>query len=134
MAAIRLDGAGMAKMATLDDAMVVHQRIHGLVEQYALSVKQNKPGGTFLQNIKRQVPTLAAMLKGQFGMISDLVTSINMQITRGSSEQMRVRAMREGMASIRAQLEIAITHTIQKHEVKAEKEEKNETEEKEDTR
>ena len=109
-------------MNTLDDAMAMHQRIHALVEQYALSVKQNKPGGTFLQNIKRQVPTLAAKLKAQFGMISDLVTAVNMQMTRGSSEQMRVRAMREGMAAIKTQLEIAIAHTIQKHEVKEAKE------------
>ena len=107
-------------MSTLGDSVTVHQRIHGLVEQYALSVKQNKPAGHVLQNIKRQVPTLAAKLKGQFGMISDLVTSINMQMTRGSSEQMRVRAMREGMAAIKVQLEIAITQTIAKHEVKGE--------------
>jgi hypothetical protein len=118
MAGLRLDGAGQAKMSTLDDSVTVHQRIHGLVEQYALSVKQNKPAGHVLQNIKRQVPTLAAKLKGQFGMISDLVTSINMQMTRGSSEQMRVRTMREGMAAIKVQLEIAITQTIAKHEVK----------------
>ena len=118
MATKRLDGAGTAKMTTLDDAVAVQQRIHGLVEQYALSVKQNKPGGAFLQNIKRQVPTLAALLKAQFGMISDLVTSVHMQLTRGSSEQMRVRAMREGMAAIKAQLELAIAHTLQKHEVK----------------
>ena len=121
MAGIRLDGAGTAKMNTLDDAMAMHQRIHGLVEQYALSVKQNKPSGTFLQNIKRQVPSLAAKLKAQFGLISDLVTSVNMQMTRGSSEQMRVRAMREGMAAIKTQLEIAIAQTLQKHEIKDEK-------------
>ena len=118
MAGIRLDGAGVAKMNTLDEAMTLHQRIHGLVEQYALSVKQNKPAGTFRQNFKRQVPTLAGMLKGQFGMISDLVTSVNMQMTRGASEQVRVRTMREGMAAIKVQLEIAIAHTIQKHEMK----------------
>jgi hypothetical protein len=121
VAGIRLDGAGTAKMNTLDDAMAMHQRIHGLVEQYALSVKQNKPSGTFLQNIKRQVPSLAAKLKAQFGLISDLVTSVNMQMTRGSSEQMRVRAMREGMAAIKTQLEIAIAQTLQKHEIKDEK-------------
>jgi hypothetical protein len=118
MAGIRVDGAGQAKMTTLDDAQVLHQRIHGLVETYALSVKQNKPAGSIMQNLKRQMPLLAAKLKGQFGMISDLVTSINMQMTRGSSEQMRVRTMREGMAAIRVQLEIAIAQTIAKHQVK----------------
>ena len=115
MAGIRLDGAGQAKMTTLDDSLLLHQRIHGLVETYALSVKQNKPAGAIMQNLKRQMPLLAAKLKGQFGMISDLVTSINMQMTRGSSEQMRVRTMREGMAAIKQQLEIAIAQTIAKH-------------------
>jgi hypothetical protein len=120
MAGIRLDGAGQAKMTTLDDSLLLQQRIHGLVETYALSVKQNKPAGAIMQNLKRQMPLLAAKLKGQFGMISDLVTSINMQMTRGSSEQMRVRTMREGMAAIKQQLEIAIAQTIAKHKVEGE--------------
>jgi hypothetical protein len=118
MAGIKLDGAGQAKMTTLDDSVLLHQRLHSLVETYALSVKNNKPAGGILQNIKRQFPTLAAKLKGQFGMISDLVTAVTMQATRGSSEQMRVRQMREGMAAIRVQLEIAVAQTIAKHEVK----------------
>ena len=118
MAGIRMDGAGQAKMTTLDEAVVIHQRLHSLVENYALCVKNNKPSGGIMQNIKRQFPLLAGKLKGQFGMISDLVTSITMQATRGASEQMRVRQMREGMAAIRVQLEIAITQTIAKHEVK----------------
>lgn len=121
MAGIKLDGAGTARMATLDECILLHQRLHGLVESYALSVKQSKPGGAILQNIKRQFPVLAGKLKGQFGMISDLVTAISMQSTRGSSEQMRVRQMREGMAAIKVQLEIAIAQTIAKHEVKADK-------------
>lgn len=121
MAGLRLDGAGQAKMVTLDESVLIQQRLHALVEMYALSVKNNKPAGGILQNIKRQFPLLAAKLKGQFGMISDLVTSVTMQATRGSSEQMRVRQMREGMASIKVQLEIGITQTIAKHEAKDEK-------------
>ena len=106
-------------MVTLDDAQTLHQRLHGLVEQYALAVKQNNPGSSYMNNIKRQMPILAAKLKGQFGMISDLVTSVNMQMTRGASDQIRVRAMREGLASIRQQLEIAVTQTIARHEMKS---------------
>ena len=119
MAGKQLDGAGQARMTTLNDALELHQRIHALVETYALQVKQNKPAGSILQNLKRQMPLLAGKLKGQFGMISDLVTSVNMQMSRGSSDQMRVRAMREGAASIRQQLEIAIAQTIAKHEIKS---------------
>ena len=123
MAGLKLDGAGQAKMATLDDATVLHQRIHGLVEQYALQVKRSQPAGHIMTNLKRQMPALSGKLKGQFGMISDLVTSITMSMTRGSSEQIRVRTMREGMAAIKVQLEIAVTQTIAKHESKDEKHE-----------
>jgi hypothetical protein len=129
MAGLRLDGAGQAKMATLDDAMVLFQRIHTLVEQYALAIKRNNPTGQLLMNLKRQMPSLAGKLKGQFGMISDLVTSINMQMTRGSSDQMRVRVMREGVAAIKAQLEIAIALTIARHEAKDETAESGKEEE-----
>lgn len=121
MAGKQLDGAGQARMTTLNDALELHQRIHGLVETYALQVRQNKPGGSILQNLKRQMPLLAGKLKGQFGMISDLVTSLNMQMSRGASDQIRVRTMREGVAAIRVQLEIAVTQTIAKHEVKESK-------------
>ena len=118
MAGIRLDGAGQARMSTLEDATTLHQRLHGLVEQYALSVKRNQPATHIMMNLKRQMPSLAGLLKGQFGMISDLVTATNMQMTRGSSEQVRVRQMREGMAAIKVQLEIAVAQTIAKHEMK----------------
>ena len=121
MAGLQLDGAGQAKMVTLDDSVTLHQRIHTLVEQYALAVKRNQPASHLLMNLKRQMPILAGKLKGQFGMISDLVTSVNMAMSRGASEQMRVRAMREGVAAIKVQLEIAIAQTIAKHEVKDEK-------------
>jgi len=118
MAGLRLDGAGQAKMVTLEDCTLILQRVHNLVEQYALSVKQAKPQTAYLNNIRRQLPAMAGKLKGQFGMIADLVTSINMQSSRGSSEPIRVRTMREGVAAIKAQLDIAIAQTITKHEAK----------------
>jgi hypothetical protein len=123
MAGIRLDGAGQAKMTTLDDAVAIHTRIHTIVEQYALSIKRNQPTSHLMQNLKRQMPTLAGKLKGQFGMISDLVTATNMSMTRGASEVIRVRAMREGVAAIKTQLEIAVTQTIARHEFKEKEEE-----------
>lgn len=118
MAGLKLDGAGQAKMTTLEDSFTIHQRVHTLVEQYALAIKRNQPATHLLQNLKRQMPMLAGKLKGQFGMIADLVTATNMSMSRGSSEQMRVRAMREGVAAIKVQLDIALAQTIAKHEVK----------------
>lgn len=121
MAGLKLDGAGQVRMATLDEAITLHQRIHGLVETYATQVKRNQPAGHIMTNLKRQMPALAGKLKGQFGMISDLVTSINMTMTRGASDQVRVRTMREGVAAIKVQLEIAVTQTIEKHKIHDEK-------------
>jgi len=118
MAGLQLDGAGQVKMVTLEECMNIHSRTNGLVETYALSVKNNKPQPSLLNAVKRNLPTLAFKLKGQFGMISDLVTAVYMGSSRGASEQMRVRGLREGMAAIKVQLEIAVTQTIAKHEKK----------------
>jgi hypothetical protein len=125
MAGLRLDGAGQAKMKTLDDAMNTLLRINGLVEQYALQIKRNQSGSTFLTNLRRQLPQLSEMLKAQFGMIADQVMQTNLVSSRGASEQMRVRALREGVAQVRTALEIAIVHTKEKHELAEGKEEGN---------
>lgn len=117
MSGLRLDGAGQAKLKTLDDAMITLLRINGLVEQYALQIKRNQSGSTFLTNIRRQLPQLSEMLKAQFGMIADQVMQTNLVSSRGASEQMRVRALREGVAQVRTALEIAIAHTKDKHEL-----------------
>ena len=121
MAGLKLDGAGQAKMKTLDDAMGLLQRVNALVEGYALQIKNNQPAGTFLTNIRRQLPALQSMLKGQFGMISDQVMAFNLQSSRGASDQLRIRVLREGVAHVRTALEIAINQTIDKHEVHDEK-------------
>ena len=119
MAGLRLDGAGQAKMKTLDDALTSLLRINGLVEQYALQIKRNQPASTFLTNIRRQLPALSEMLKAQFGMIADQVMQTNLASSRGASEQMRVRALREGVAQIKTALEIAIAHVKEKHDLDA---------------
>jgi len=121
MAGHKLDGAGQAKLKTLEEATTIHQRIHALVEQYALAVKRATPTGTFFTNLKRQLPTLGTLLKGQFGMISDQVFAMTLAITRGSSEPNRIRQMREGVAQIGQAIDIATKQVIQKHTVHEEK-------------
>src|SRR4051812_13541471 len=120
MAGVRIDGAGQGKKTTPGDCATLHQRVHTLVGQDALAVKKNQPASHLMMNIKRQMPVLAGKLKGQFGMISDLVTATSMAMTRGASDQMRVRAMREGVAAVRVQLEIAVAQTIARHQMKEE--------------
>ena len=121
MAGIKLDSAGVNKMKTLDEALLHLQRIHGIVEQYGMALKRNQPTAVFVMNIRRQLPTLAANLKNQFGMISDQVTSVNLGASRGASEQVRLRGLREGVAQVKQALEIAITQTKDKHKVVDEK-------------
>ena len=105
-------------MKTLDESLLHLQRIHGIVEQYAIAVKRNQPASVFSMNIRRQLPTLAANLKAQFGMVSEQVTSLNLAASRGASENQRVRALREGVAQIKQALEIAMTQTKERHQVK----------------
>ena len=101
MAGLRLDSAGIVKLKTLDEALLLLQRINGLVEQYGLAIKRGQPAAVFTMNIRRTFPTLAENLKAQFGLISDLVTNVNLATSRGASEQMKLRGMREGVAQIK---------------------------------
>ena len=120
MAHVRLDGAGMAKMKTIDEAMLLLQRIHGLVEMYAMAIKRGQPAGPLVQNLRRTFPVLSENLKGQFGMIADQVMAVNLATSRGASETVRIRTLREGVAQIKQALEIAVTQVKDRHAVKEE--------------
>ncbi len=115
MAGLILDSAGTIKMKVLDDALLLVQRLNGLVESYALNAKKGVPSTAIVQNIKRQLVSLAANLKNQFGMISDQVTNVYISSSRGASDAGRVRSLREGMAAIKQGIEIGMTQTIAKH-------------------
>ena len=65
--------------------------------------------------IRRTLPTLASLLKGQFGMISDQVMALNMGVTRGSNEQVRVRMLREGIGALRQAIDVAIVRVKENH-------------------
>lgn len=111
----RLDGAGMAKMAVLEEALHVMATVHASVEKMGVAVRANQPTLVFTQAIKRQVAPLTTKLKMQFGMIADQLTAMLLAMTRGSNEQARLRAMREGVAQVKVALEIAVAQTIKKH-------------------
>ena len=111
----KLDGAGHAKMETLDEANAAVQRIHGIVERMAMAVRSGQDTGQFGAQIRRAASPLVGKLKGQFGMIADQVTALTLIATRGGGEQVKLRSLREGVAQIRIQLEIAVTKTKEKH-------------------
>lgn len=116
----KLDGAGIQKLKTIEEAMIALQRLHGMVELYALSLKQNKPTTMYAQQVKRTLSPLVGLLKGQFGMIADVAASLNLVATRGGSETVKIRMLREGVGSLRQQLEIAVVKIKERHAVEEE--------------
>ena len=113
--ASKLDGPGTAKMATLDDATVALQRLHGLVERMAVAVKSGEGSQLYGSQIKRFGGPLVGQLKGQFGTIADQVTKLLLDASRGGNEQLKVRSLREGVAQIRTALDIAASKVKEKH-------------------
>ena len=117
MAGLILDASGTIKLKVLDDALLLAQRLNALNEQFALNTKAGTPSSSLKASIKRQLQTLAANLKGHFGMLSDLVTNVVISSSRGSSDTNRVRAIREGLAQIKQGIDIGMAHTREKHAI-----------------
>ena len=118
MAGPKLDGAGNVKIVTIHEAQAIVQRCHGLVELMAMDVKGQRPINGGVSQLKRAATPLIGKLKGQFGMIADVVTAMLLAATRaGGGDQARVRTMREYIASLRQQLEIAEKQILEKHRV-----------------
>jgi hypothetical protein len=115
MAGLKLDGAGVQKLKTLEDATTMVHRLNGIVETYALALKRAQPTMSYGMQIKRSLPPLVGLLKGQFGMIAEQVASLNLVVTRGANEQTRIRVLREGVGSIRQALEIAAQRVKENH-------------------
>jgi hypothetical protein len=117
MAGLILDSGGTIKMKVLEDAMLLVQRINALTEMLAANAKKGTPSSTIVQNIKRQLQTLAANLKSQFGMISDLATNVYVSSSRGASDANRVRILKEGIGQLKQAIEIGMAQTKDKHAV-----------------
>ena len=113
--ASQLDGAGQAKMATLEDATLQLQRLHGIVERMAIAVRGQQETSSFRQQIHRAATPLVGLLKPQFGLIADQVSGLLLVASRGGGDQARLRALRESVAQVRMQLEIAVTKVKELH-------------------
>lgn len=130
MAGPKLDGAGNVKIVTIHEAQVILQRCHGLVEVMAMDVKGSRPITGGISQLKRAATPLIGKLKGQFGMIADVVTAMLLQATRaGGGDQIKVRNMREGIAAIRQQLEIAEKKVLEMHTIHDDRHDEKHTEE-----
>lgn len=115
MAGTKLDGAGAAKMHVLEEAIAGLQKLHGLVEQMGMAIKRHEPANMYGLQIRRAASPLIGQLKPQFGMLADAVTSMVLVATRGGSEQVKLRSLRESVASLRQQLDIATNKVKEQH-------------------
>ena len=118
MAGPKLDGAGVQKMNTLDEAATQLQRLHGIVETYALALKRNQPTSLYGMQLKRAISPLVGLLKPQFGLIADQAAALNLVAGRGGSETAKLRQLREGVGGLRQALEIAVVRVKDNHTVK----------------
>ncbi|MFN8572923.1 MAG: hypothetical protein U0132_12820 [Gemmatimonadaceae bacterium] len=112
-----LDGPGQTKMAALEDATIRLQRIHGIVEKLAIAIRTQQETASFKMQIQRNAVPLASLLKPNFGMLADQITGLVLIMSRGGAEQMKLRAMREGVASARMQIEISMNKVKEKHTI-----------------
>ena len=111
----KLDGAGIEKLKTLEIAQRHLQRVHGFVEHMASAAKSMQPTATLGAQVRRAAVPMVQLLKTQFGMIAEQVNALLQTTARTGSDQIRVRSLREQVAQIRVQLDIAVTKTMELH-------------------
>ena len=104
-------------MATLDEATAAVQRLHAIVERMGIAVRSQQNTAQFGAQIRRTGAPLVGLLKGQFGVIADQVSALLLIATRSGGDQAKLRSMREAVAQLRTQIEIAIAKTKEKHAV-----------------
>ena len=115
-----VDAAGTLKLETLDEALAHVQRIHAIVERMAVSVRAQQDTSAVSAQLRRTAAPLVGLLKPQFGLIADQVSSLLLASTRGGGDQARLRTMREGVAQLRLQIEIAGNRVRDRHAIASE--------------
>jgi hypothetical protein len=116
----KIDGAGLAKLETLEQAVTLVQRVNTIVERMAQAQRMQQPLAQFRQQIQRAAAPLSSLLKSQFEAIADMVTTLVLVSTRGGTDANKVRSLREAVAQIRVQLEAAESRVRKQHTVEDE--------------
>ena len=119
MARTQLTGAGTQLIHTLEEAATYLQRLHGIVEKMAMAHRLQQPIAPFAQQLRRAATPLVGMLKVQYSFLADQVSGLILIATRGGNEQRKVSALREGVAQLRAQLEVATNKVYEQHAVES---------------
>ena len=117
MGSTKLDGAGAQKLKTLEDALITIQLLHGMVERMAMEMTNKKPIGVMPMQLKRMAAPLVGQLKGQFGPVADLDSSMILEAGRGGGDIMKVRAYREHIGQLRQMVDFAEKKVKRDHSV-----------------
>lgn len=116
----KIDGAGQAKLETLEHAVTLVQRLNTIVERMAQAHRNQQPLTQYRQQIQRAAAPVSSLLKSQFEPIADMVTNLLLVSTRGGTDTNKVRSLREAVAQIRVQLEAAEARVRKQHAVESE--------------
>ena len=111
----KIDGAGLAKLETLEQALTLVQRLNTVVERMAQAQRMQQPLAQFRQQIQRAAAPLVGLLKPQFEPLSDMATNIVLISTRGGSDQQKVRSLRESVAQLRVQIDSSQSRVRKDH-------------------
>src|SRR5690606_23178383 len=100
----KLSPSAQARLSTLNEFVARVQRVHGLVEQYATS-KANPE--QYVLPMTRGFGQLKMMFMGAgFDSLSQLCGSMEIASKRGLSYMQKVRILRDGVGSLKFQLEL----------------------------
>jgi len=91
------------------------QRLNTIIERMAQAQRNEQPLGSFRQQIHRAATPVASLLKIQFGQIADVITNLILVSTRGGSDQQKIRLLRESVAQVRVQIEMAEARVQKEH-------------------
>ena len=106
----KLSSRAQVRLATLEEFRQKAHRVYALVEQYAAARAGVEP---IVMALKRALAQLKRDLLGAgFEQLSQLAGSMEVAAGRGTSQQARTRILREGVGSIKSQLEIEQRLTV----------------------
>lgn len=92
------------------------QHVYGLVERFASS-RDEKQAGSLAQPLKRAFSKLKLELMGAgFDGMSQLAGAMEIAAGRGSALRTKIRILREGIGSLRFQMEQEIRKTVSEDE------------------
>lgn len=95
---------GQAKLSALSEIQRTTQTLHSLTEQFATAKVHEDQ---FAQQLKRRYGRLKLKLMGAgFDRLSQLAGAMEIAAGRGGSNRNKARVLREGIASMKSQLDI----------------------------